>query len=80
MLSLKLIGLPYEDARTLAQVAVLPEDGQEQIGRQLLAHLQKLCQLREDIDKGIRSLDAGKGAVLDIEEFLDRLHARCSGS
>ena len=30
----------------------------------------------EDIDKGIRSLESGKGAVLDIEEFLDRQHAR----
>ena len=62
--------------QALAQVAVLPEDDQEQIGRQLLSHLEKLRQLREDIDKGIRSLDAGAGTVLDIEEFLDQLHAR----
>ncbi len=62
--------------QALAQVAVLPEDDQEQIGRQLLSHLQKLRQLREDIDKGIRSLDAGKSAMLDIEEFLQQLHAR----
>lgn len=62
--------------QALAQVAVLPEDDQEQIGRQLLSHLQKLQQLREDIDKGIRSLDAGAGSALDIEEFLDKLHAR----
>jgi hypothetical protein len=62
--------------QALAQVAVLPEDDQEQIGRQLLSHIEKLRQLREDIDKGIRSLDAGKGAALDIEEFLDQLHAR----
>jgi hypothetical protein len=62
--------------QALAQVAVLPEDDQEQIGRQLLSHIEKLRQLREDIDKGIRSLDSGNGAALDIEEFLDRQHAR----
>ena len=62
--------------QALAQVAVLPEDDQEKIGRQLLSHIGKLRQLREDIDKGIRSLESGKGAVLDIEEFLDRQHAR----
>jgi uncharacterized protein YoxC len=62
--------------QALAQVAVLPEDDQEKIGRQLLSHIEKMRQLREDIDKGIRSLDAGKGAVLDIEDFLEQLHAR----
>lgn len=62
--------------QALAQVAVLPEDDQEQIGRQLLSHLDKLRQLREEIDKGIRSLDAGEGTVLDIDEFIERLHAR----
>jgi hypothetical protein len=66
--------------QALAQVAVLPEDDQEQIGRRLLSHIEKLRQLREDIDKGIRSLDAGKGTALDIEEFLDKRHARCSKS
>ena len=62
--------------QALVQVAILPEDDQEQIGRQLLLHIRKLRRLREDIDKGIRSLDAGKGTALDIEEFLDKLHAR----
>jgi len=62
--------------QALAQVAVLPDHDQEQIGRQLLSHIEKLRQLREDIDKGIRSLDAGVGSALDIEEFLDQLHAR----
>jgi BMFP domain-containing protein YqiC len=62
--------------QALAQVAILPEDDQEQIGRQLLSHIEKLRQLREDIDKGIRSLNAGGAVELDIEEFLDQLHAR----
>jgi len=62
--------------QALAQVAVLPEEDQEQIGRQLLSHIQKLRQLRADIDQGIRSLEAGEGRPLDIEEFLAQLNER----
>jgi hypothetical protein len=35
------------------EVARLPDADQEQIGRQLLAHVEKLRQLRAEIDKGI---------------------------
>jgi hypothetical protein len=35
-----------------------------------LAHVEKLHQLRAEIDKGIRSLDAGKGEELDIDRFI----------
>ena len=62
--------------QALAQVAVLPEEDQEQIGRQLLSHIRKLRQLRADIDQGIRSLEAGEGRPLDIEAFLAELNAR----
>lgn len=34
--------------------------------------LEQLKALRAEIDKGIRSLDAGKGSALDIEDFLRR--------
>ena len=54
----------------LDEAAALPEADQEQIGRQLLAHIEKLRRLREDIDKGSRSLDAGQGQPLDVEIFL----------
>ena len=70
------VGMVKMLEQALAQVAVLPEDDQEQIGRQLLSHLEKLRKLRQEIDKGIRSLDAGEGAALDVEELLERLHAR----
>jgi len=58
--------------QAIARVAELPDADQEQIGQKLLSHVEKLRQLREDIDAGIRSLDAGKGKSLDIEEFLRR--------
>jgi len=65
--------------RAIVEVATLPDADQEQIGRQLLSHIEKLRQLRADIDMGIRSLDAGEGKPLDIDEFLDQQHARNAG-
>jgi hypothetical protein len=52
------------------EVAELPESDQEQIGRSLLSHVEKLRQLRGELDRGIRSLDAGKGKELDVDSFL----------
>lgn len=54
----------------IAQVAALPEADQEQIGRQLLSHVEKLRSLRDELDKGVRSLDAGQGRIVDIDEFV----------
>jgi hypothetical protein len=62
--------------KAIEEVANLPEADQEQIGRGLLSHVEKLRQLRAEIDKGIRSLDAGEGEPLDFEEFLRREHER----
>lgn len=56
--------------QALAEAANLPDSDQEQIGRTLLSHIEKLHQLRAEIDKGVRSLDAGKGKPLDVEDFL----------
>jgi hypothetical protein len=56
--------------QAFAKVADLPDADQEQIGLKLLAHVDKLRALRSDIDKGIRSLNSGKGKPLDIDEFL----------
>ena len=58
--------------QAIAQVANLPDADQEQIGRKLLSHVEKLRQLRGDIDKGIRSLDAGQGTELNVEDFIGR--------
>lgn len=62
--------------KAFAEAAHLPEAAQEKIGRDLLAHIRKLRRLRADIEKGIRSLDAGKGRELDIEDFLRRARKR----
>jgi hypothetical protein len=56
--------------QAMAEVAALPDADQEQIGRRLLSHVEKLRGLREELDKGARSLDAGKGTTFDIEEFI----------
>ena len=62
--------------QAIAEVANLPDADQEQIGRKLLSHVEKLRELRADIDKGIRSLDAGEGTPLDIEEFIRQANAK----
>lgn len=56
----------------IARMASLPDSDQDQIARRLLSHVEKLQQLRAEVDKGVRSLDAGDGAPLDIEEFLQQ--------
>jgi hypothetical protein len=56
--------------QALVEVATLPDADQEEIGRRLLAHVEKLRRLREELDKGARSLDAGKGRKFSIEEFI----------
>jgi Arc/MetJ-type ribon-helix-helix transcriptional regulator len=60
--------------KAIAEVASLPDADQEAIGRKLLSHVEKLRQLRADIDAGIQSLDAGKGSPLDIEQFIDKMN------
>jgi hypothetical protein len=62
--------------RAFVEIAALPEADQEQIGRQLLSHVEKLRRLREELDKGVRSLDARQGQPLDIEAFLAEQNAR----
>jgi hypothetical protein len=64
----------------IAEVARLPDADQEQIGRSLLSHVEKLRHLRAEIDKGIKSLDAGEGKPLDIEEFIRQSNERHGGS
>ena len=56
--------------QAIAEVERLPAEDQEQIGRTLLSHLEKLRALRTEIDKGIRSLDAGQGRESSVEDFI----------
>jgi len=59
----------------MEKAAGLPEAAQEQLGRELLERIDALTQLRAEIDVGIRELDAGLGEELDIDEFIEQLHA-----
>jgi hypothetical protein len=56
--------------QAIAEVENLPVADQEQIGRTLLSHIEKLRALRAEIDKGIRSLGAGQGRESSIEDFI----------
>ena len=60
--------------KAIAELANLPAADQEEIGRKLLSHVEKLNRLRADIDAGLRSLDAGEGRPLDIEQFIDNMN------
>jgi hypothetical protein len=60
----------------IAEVERLPEDAQEKIGRELLAHVEKIRTLRADLAKGIRSLEKGGGRELDIEDVIRRARRR----
>ena len=62
--------------RAIAEVTSLPDSDQEQIGQKLLSHVEKLRHLRAELDKGVRSLDAGKGQELDAEQFLAEARTR----
>lgn len=64
----------------IAEVANLQDADQEQIGRRLLSHVEKLRKLRAEVDKGIRSLDQGEGRPLDVEGFLREKNERNGGA
>ena len=66
--------------QAIAQISRLPDADQETIGRKLLSHVEKLNSLRGEIDKGLHSLDAGKGRDLDIEDFLRKKNSSHGGA
>ena len=49
---------------------LLPEADQENIGRQVLQHVEKLRVLRADVDAGIRSFESGAGQQLEIDDVI----------
>src|SRR5260370_41938718 len=56
--------------QAIALICRLPVADQEQIGRKLLSHVEKLNALRAELDHGIHSIDANKGCALNMEDFL----------
>jgi hypothetical protein len=65
--------------QAIAEISRLPEADQEQIGRKLLSHVEKLGALRTEIDRGLESLDAGRGTAVDMEDLLRRKNAPHDG-
>jgi hypothetical protein len=61
--------------KAMAKARLLPLSDQERIGRELDRYVDNLAALREKLDRGIRSLDAGHGEELDIEELIARANA-----
>ena len=66
--------------QAIAQISGLPDADQEQIGRKLLTHVEKLGAIRTELDKGIQSLNEGKGRALDMEDFLRDKNSRHGGA
>jgi hypothetical protein len=65
----------------MSKAATLPEAAQEQLGRELLDHIETLSELRAEIEIGIKELDAGEGKELDIEELIrDARNEHASGA
>jgi hypothetical protein len=62
--------------QAIEKLSTLADADQEEIGRKLLSHVEKLRGLRDEVDKGIRQLDAGEGAPLDLEKFLKEMNKR----
>jgi hypothetical protein len=62
--------------RAIAEVTRLPAADQEQIGRELLEHVEKLRRLRVELDRGVRSLDRGEGKPLDMKDLIRRARER----
>lgn len=65
--------------QAIAKLSRLPDADQEQIGRKLLSHVEKLAALRSEIDKGAHSLDAGQGRTLNMDDMIARKNARHGG-
>ena len=53
--------------QAIAEVACLPDADQEQIGRRLLSHVEKLRRLREELDKAARSLTMPKRSRVESQ-------------
>lgn len=66
--------------QAIAQISRLPDADQEQIGRKLLTHVEKLRALRAELDRGMQSLDDGKGSALNMEDFLRDKNLRHGGA
>ena len=63
----------------ISKAAALPEATQEHLGRELLERIDALSKLREAIEIGLKELDEGKGAPLDIEAVIAQARGEHAG-
>jgi hypothetical protein len=66
--------------QAIAQISRLADADQKKVSRNLLSHVEKLNTFRGEIDKGINSLEAGKGSALNVEDFLREKNSRDGGA
>jgi hypothetical protein len=60
----------------IAKVAKLPAATQDEIGEELLAHVDKVERLRAELQKGVHSLARGEGKELDMKDVMRRARAQ----
>ena len=61
--------------KAIAKTHQLPEQHEKRLGSESNDDIDHLRALRSDISAGIRSLGAGLGRRLDIEDTIARAHA-----
>jgi hypothetical protein len=61
--------------QAVAKAKRLPAADQRRIAEELDRYVEGLASLREKLEEGVRSLDAGLGGELDIEELIARANA-----
>jgi hypothetical protein len=61
--------------KAVAKAKKLPAADQQRIARKLDRYVDELAALREKLDAGVHSLDAGIGKELDIEDLIARANA-----
>jgi hypothetical protein len=66
--------------QAFAKAHELSEADQERVGRELSDYIDHLRALRSDIDQGLRSLNAGHGREVDIEDVIARARAAHAGA
>ncbi len=61
--------------QAVAKAKRLPAADQRRIAEGLDRYVEDLTSLREKLEEGVRSLDAGLGRELDIEDLISRANA-----
>jgi hypothetical protein len=63
----------------ITKASALPEAAQEQLGREILERIEALAAMRDEVELGLRELDAGEGRELDVEDVIRQARADHAG-